>query len=151
MKLDDADSDFKTLHFQVLDIIDENDEEALKKEQDILDQHEDTVAALILRIQSVITHVTSTVHAPTLPLESTTPDTQRATARRLSRLELSLKDTEAGFDALSDDYDDSSLLEQYTEQLSDHKRELSTIYEDLISLDLDNDHELVIKHMALKK
>ena len=151
MKLDDADSDFKTLHFQVLDIIDENDEEALKKEQDILDQHEDTVAALILCIQSVITHVTSTVHAPTLPLESTTPDTQRATARRLSRLELSLKDTEAGFDALSDDYDDSSLLEQYTEQLSDHKRELSTIYEDLISLDLDNDHELVIKHMALKK
>ena len=84
VKLDDADSDFKTLHFQVLDIIDENDEEALKKEQDILDQHEDTVAALILRIQSVITHVTSTVNAPTLPLESTTPDTQRATARRLS-------------------------------------------------------------------
>ena len=81
MKLDDADSDFKTLHFQVLDIIDENDEEALKKEQDILDQHEDTVAALILRIQSVITHVTSTVHVPTLPLESTMPDTQKATAR----------------------------------------------------------------------
>ena len=75
VKLDDADSNFKTLNFQVLDIIDENDEEALKKEQDILNQHEDTVAALILHNQSVITHVTSTVHAPMLPLESTTPDT----------------------------------------------------------------------------
>ena len=132
VKLDDADSDFKKLHFQLLDIFDENDEEALKKKQDILDQYEDTVAALILCIQSVITHVTSTVHAPTLPLESTTSDTQRATACRLSRLELSLKDTEAGLDALSDDYDDSSLLEQYTEQLADHKRELSTIHKDLI-------------------
>ena len=40
LKLDEADSDFKSLHFQVLDLIDENDDEALKKEQDILDQHE---------------------------------------------------------------------------------------------------------------
>ena len=150
LKLDDADSDFKTLHFQVLDVIDENDEEALQKEQDILDQHEDTVSALILRIQNIITH-SPTAHAPTLPLESTTPDTQKVTARRLSRLELSLKDTEAGLDALSDDHSDSSLLEQYTEQLADHKRELSTIHEDLISLDLDNDHELVTKHVALEK
>ena len=59
-------------------------------------------------------------------------DSQKATARRLSRLELSLKDTEAGLDALSDDYDDSSLLEQYMEQLADHKRELSTIHKDLM-------------------
>ena len=48
VKLVDTDSDFKTLHFQVLHIIYENDEEALKKEQDVLDQHEDTVAALII-------------------------------------------------------------------------------------------------------
>ena len=66
-------------------------------------------------------------------------------------MELSLKDTEAGLDTLSDDYDDSSLLEQYMEQFADYKHELSTIHEDLISLDLDNDHELVTKHMALEK
>ena len=46
-KLDEADSDFKSLHYQLLDLIDESDDEALKKEQDILDQHEDAVAALI--------------------------------------------------------------------------------------------------------
>ena len=46
-KLDDADSDFKALHFQVLDSIDENDDEALEKEQDILDKHEDAVSEYI--------------------------------------------------------------------------------------------------------
>ena len=51
LKLDEADSNFKSLHFQVLDLIDENDDEALKKEQDILDQHEDNVSALTLPIQ----------------------------------------------------------------------------------------------------
>lgn len=35
------------------------------------------------------------------------------------------------------------------EQLADHKRELSTIHEDLISLDLENDHELVTQHVTL--
>ena len=37
------------------------------------------------------------------------------------------------------------------EQLADHKRELSTIHEDLISLDLENDHELVTQHVALER
>ena len=73
MKLDEADSDFKSLHYQVLDLIDESDDEALRKEQDILDQHEDTVAALILRIQKIMTH-TSTAHALTPPTELSTSD-----------------------------------------------------------------------------
>ena len=66
-------------------------------------------------------------------------------------MELGLNDTEIGLNALTDDHDDSTLLEQYTEQLADYKRELSTIHEDLISLDFENDHELVTKHVALEK
>ena len=73
------------------------------------------------------------------------------TARRLLRLELGLKNTERELCALSDDHDDSSLLQQYVEQLADHKRELSTFHEDLISLDLENDHELVTQHVTLDK
>ena len=150
VKLDEADSDFKSLHFQVLELIDENDNEALKKEQDVIDQHEDTVAALILRIQKIMTH-TSTAHALTPLIESSTPDPHKMTARRLSRLELGLKNTESGLSVLSEDHDDSSLLEQLMEQLADHKRELSTIHEDLISLDLENNHELVTQHIALER
>ena len=150
VKLDEADSDFKSLHYQVLDLIDESDDEALKKEQDILDQHEDTVAALILRIQKIMMH-TPTAHALTPPIELSTPDPHKMTARRLSRLELGLRNTESGLSDLSEDHDDSSLLEQFMEQLADHKRELSTIQEDLISLDLENDHELVTQHVDLER
>ena len=59
LKLNEFDSDFKSLHFQVLDLIDENDDEALKKEQDILDildQYEDNISVLTLCIQKIITH-----------------------------------------------------------------------------------------------
>ena len=87
LKFNEADSDFKSLHFQVLDLIDENDDEALKKEQYILDQHEDNVYALTLCIQRIITH-TPTACALTPPVESPTPDPQKMTARRLSRLGL---------------------------------------------------------------
>ena len=73
LKLDEADSDLKSLHFQVLDLIDENDDEALKKEQDILDHHEDNVSALTLRIQRITTH-TPIAHTLTPPVESPTPD-----------------------------------------------------------------------------
>ena len=73
------------------------------------------------------------------------------TARRLSRLELGFKNRERELCALSDDHDDSYLLEQYMEQLADHKRELSTIHEDLMSLELENGHELVTQHVTLEK
>ena len=131
VKLDEADSDFKSLHYQVLDLIDESDDEALKKEQDILDHHEDAVAALILHIQKIMTH-TPTAHALTPPIELSTPDPHKMTARRLSRLDLGLRNTESGLSDLSEVHDDSSLLEQFMEQLADPKRELSTIHEDLI-------------------
>ena len=143
-------ADFKTLHYQVLDVIDENDDEALQKEQDILDNHDDIVAALVLRIQNIITHTPSTVHSP-MSFGSTIHDALKVSAHQLSRLELGLNGTDDGLDALSGDDVDFSLLEQYVEQLADHKRELFTIHEELISLDLDNDHELVLKHIALEK
>uniref|UniRef100_A0A1X7SDA2 Uncharacterized protein n=1 Tax=Amphimedon queenslandica TaxID=400682 RepID=A0A1X7SDA2_AMPQE len=143
LKLNEAESHFKTLHYQVLDVIDENDDEALRKEQDIVDNHDDIVAALVLRIQNIITHSPSTVHHSPMSVGSTVPDALKVSARRLSRLELGLNGTDDGLDAPSGDDVDSSLLEQYVEQLADNKCELSKIHEQLISLDLENDHELV--------
>ena len=70
---------------------------------------------------------TLTAHALTPPIELSTPDPHKMTARRLSRPELGLRNTESGLSGLSEDHDDSSLLEQFMEQLADHKCELSTM------------------------
>ena len=43
------------------------------------------------------------------------------------------------------------LLEQYREQLIDHKRELTAVYEDLTALDLDDGDDLVVLHAKLEK
>ena len=102
-----------------------------------------------MRIQNIITDAQLTTHSPT-SVGSVTSDALKVTARRLSRLELGMNGTDNGLDALTDDVD-SSLLEQYVEQLADHKRELSTVHEELISLDLENDHELVLKQITLEK
>ena len=53
-KLDTLDSDFKSLQFQIIDLIDVGRMEELEKEQDILDNHDDNIAALSVRFQKLI-------------------------------------------------------------------------------------------------
>ena len=52
---------------------------------------------------------------------------------------------------MEEDIVDVLLLEQHLEQLGDVKRELSAIYEELIALDLADDHPLVTQHVKLEK
>ena len=39
-KLEVLDSELKTYHFQLIDLLDDEDEESLEKEQDVLDKHD---------------------------------------------------------------------------------------------------------------
>ena len=50
-RLDTLDAEFKTHHFALIDLID--DEETLGKEQDALDQHDDDVTTLAVRLQQL--------------------------------------------------------------------------------------------------
>ena len=43
------------------------------------------------------------------------------------------------------------LLQQYREQLIDHKWELAVVYEDLTALDLDDGDNLIVLHAKLEK
>ena len=52
---------------------------------------------------------------------------------------------------MREDHDDVPLLEQYREQLIDYKKELAAVYENLVTLELDDDDELVILHDTLEK
>ena len=52
--LDTLDVDFKKHHYAVIDRIDEADVETLGREQDALDQHDDGISNLAMRIEQVI-------------------------------------------------------------------------------------------------
>ena len=57
-RLESLDGDFKTRHFAVIDVID--DEGQLAVEQDALDKHDDELADLNLRLQVLMNPATTT-------------------------------------------------------------------------------------------
>lgn len=54
--MDETDSQFKSFHYQLLDLIDESDTESCK-EQEVLDQHDDNVYIIVSQIEISLVHV----------------------------------------------------------------------------------------------
>lgn len=133
-KLETLDADFKAHHLQIVDLINDDDEEELEKEQETLDKHDEDVTSHVVRLQQSSTPVVS--------------GNRKASSRKLLRLECCLNSTEEILVALPGD-DGVSLLEQHCEQLSDHKKELAAVYEDLVSLDLEDEDDLFVLHARL--
>ena len=139
-KLEGFDKDFRSVHYDVVDLFEE-DSEDLEKEHEVLDKHEDDVTATSLRLQKLITLSSSTMDA----------GGEKASSRKLSRLEHRLKATNEALALLGEDHDDVPLLEQYQEQMDDIKKEFSAIYEEFVAIDLPDDHILVTQHADLEK
>ena len=127
-QLEALDKDFKSLHFDVVDLIDSGATADLE-EQDILDSHDDDMTSLVVRFQQVA--------AKSSKSDDMANTRKKSSSRKLSRLEHSLGDTEGTLGAVADDHDDVPLLEQYREQLAQYKKELSTVCDDLVALDLE--------------
>ena len=53
-KLETLDAEFRKYQEQVVDLIEEGEEEALHKEQETLDSHDDEMADLTIRIKQLI-------------------------------------------------------------------------------------------------
>ena len=139
-KLDTLDADFKTLHFQIVDLIDERAPE-LDTEQDTLDKHDDDVTGLSVRVQQLITNCSI-------------PDTvsgRKSASRKLLCLERNLKDVDEALNAIRDDHDDVPLLEQHGEHLADYQKQLTVVYKDLMSFDLEDEDHLLILHAHVEK
>ena len=66
--LDTLDGDFKALHFQIVDLISDENGEELGKEQDTLDKHKDNVSSLSVRLHKLL----KTSHSPSNPGNSVT-------------------------------------------------------------------------------
>ena len=113
----------------------------LTKEQEVLDEHDDTIAELAICIQKLI----STCSAPS------DPNPRKIQSRRITRLEKSLSTACEEIKTLSERSDDTCLICQHEEQLLDFKRELEDIRKCLLPLDLNDDDELSVLHIKMEK
>ena len=124
-KLESLDSEFKGHHYVVVDSIadDEHVEANLAKEQDILDQHDSDVANLLVRLEQLVASCKANA-------ESAPP---RIAGRNLQHLRERLNIMSADISPISGEPEQAHLLEQYQEQLSDHKRELASIRQHILT------------------
>ena len=83
-KLRAIDAEFKTIHFQIVDLLDKDED--LDREQVIFDEHEDRVSAFSLRIQSL-------THSPTPAVGSSE---KNLVSKKLRHLEKAVTTAQAG-------------------------------------------------------
>ena len=127
-KLRTSDSDFKDLHMSMIDLID--DEDTVLAEQTALDNHDDLVASMTLRVQKLIASVK--------PAPDGRVDNRRILARRLKQIQERLSATSDAVGTLTGDSKDVHRLQLHEEQIGDSKKDLSAIKSELISLDLED-------------
>ena len=141
MKLNALDAEYKSLHFEVIDLIDGSED--LEKEQTVLDKHDDDVSVLTIRLQTLST-----------PKRTETPptaDVRKPLSRKLARLEKGLHSIDEIISTASEGAPERSMIQQCTEELSDYKRNLAAVYDELLSNDIGDDDELTALHSKLEK
>ena len=127
-RLESLAEEFKLHHYSVIDLVD--GEEDLAREQEILDEQDEDVSQLALRLEGVIS---------TRPASD--PSQCKIATGRLKHLEKRLSSIFSSVTSFPAD-GDVCLLQQFEEQLSDFKTEFSDIHRGLISLDVDDTSEL---------
>ena len=138
-KLQALDGDFRKLHFELIDLTDDAD--TLEAEQATMDRHDDDVSTLSVRLQVLLSTLADLIVTPT-------SDCRRPLSRKLSRVQGGLTRLA---EAVSDTPIERSLLMQCEEELSDYKKNLAALYEELIAKDIADDDELLVMHSALER
>lgn len=129
-KLSDLDSEFQTHHHALIDLID--DEDALAKEQEVLDTHDDLVAELSVCVKQVIV-----ASSP-----STSESSRRISSRKLAHIQKSLSTITSIIRDTSTTLSDTCLLRQYEEMTNGINRDLVKTRDVLHRLELDETDEL---------
>ena len=137
-RLDGLESEFKSIHFQVIDA---EDEKSLDKEQEYLDKYDDDLTSIKVRLCRL------------LAAKSDTPASsvyRKTLSCKLSRLEKSLRVAEEALSEMTGELD-ISLLELYREQLAGYKKDLANVCEDLLAIDLPDTDDLFDLHAQLER
>ena len=152
-KLQTLESDYRTLHLQIVDLIAEEDTESLDAEQTLIDTLDDDVSDLTLRLEALF--------APTRADSPAAPALDRRSLnRRLARIRAGLDRIDAAIISVTADIDkpeepggdvDHTQLSQYYDELSDYKKDLATLYDELASEDIPDDDALFTTHSALER
>ena len=112
----------------------------LKNEQETLDNHDDEMAVLAVRVQQLITACAS----------SSDVNPRKIVSRRFAHLQKSLSSVSDAIKALPGESDDALVLRQHEEQLADFKK-LSDIWTSLLSVNLEDGDELSELQTSLDK
>ena len=127
-KLQSLKEDFKTHQLAIIDRTD--DEEAIDEEQQALDNFDDRVTTLHIRIQRLIAHATP----PTIP------DSVRVAGRQLNMLQTELQSIGDTVTRLGDTEDGiECTLEEYRDRVSEIKTELNKLRTSLLVSDAGAD------------
>ena len=145
LKLDQLDAEFKTYHFAIIDVV-EDDQQA--NEQDILDNHDDKMVSITSRIQGLIAAAASPAPS-TAPPSVVTPSASQRLAKRLKRLDGNFRSMLEEIDSLTPE-SDACLLHQFEEQIADLKAQLSNVAHQILDLEVEDD-ELIEQESKLKK
>ncbi len=129
VKLGTLDADFKVYHLHLMDLVEEDDDETLEKEQEILDEHDDLIADINIRLCLDVAS------------QSNESDPVKISSRKLSHLERVIGSVRDAITALPTTHGDVSLVEQYEAQLSCHKSELAEIHTIFLSVDDESEVE----------
>ena len=111
-KLRSLDEDFKKHHFELIDIID--GDEDLERVQSIIDKHDDDITSLSVRLQTLL--APSKTKTPVAPAA----DGRKLLSRKLAHLESGLSRIDDMISTPPDSHVEPSLLKQCQEQLSDY-------------------------------
>ena len=142
-KLETLDAEFKTHHLAVIDAIE--DDETAATEQDELDRHDDNVASLQVRLETLLA-------TPALAAVSTpSPDGRVISERRLDQLDARLSLVNTAISTLTSAPKDLHLVDLYQEQLGDFKKDLSEIRNDVLMVIKDGSDALIVKVQQLDR
>ncbi len=137
-KLEVLDTEYKTHHYAVIDLIDDRGQ--LENEQRALDEHDDVIADLAIRIQKLLSTCSSYSTNPTNPQ-----------SHKLLHLQRSLSSVKEAVSSLAGGDEHVCHLQQHQEQLSDFKRELADIRDCLLALDLKDTDDLIVLQRTLEE
>ena len=139
MKLDALNKDFSTAHLDVIDLVDEETPD-LEKEHEVMDKYKEDVTSASLQLRALLKAAPSS------------SDVTQPISHKLSRIKRCPEDTEEGLSSLDGSHVEASLLEQHKEKVSEMKKELYSLYDEIIALDLSDNHEVhvVVNHASME-